>query len=152
MHCFEYLYDNGRKLLAHCSCTATVGIVLLFLSALCSLPGNAVKKLATCELCTDRYWYIVANGKEIIPGGARRRYKERKRWKQIMTQTEGRWSITDGNFMVRQSTGCWQTDDKFVWPLPKPLYSPNLTSHYNTGCSKITIMDITAGHLKYTYT
>lgn len=110
------------------------------------MPGNAVEKLATCELCTDRYWCIVANGREMIPGGVWRRYRERKRWKQVTTQTEVRWSITDGNFVVRQSTGCWQTDDQFVWPLSKNLHSPNLTSHYNTGCFKIIIMDITARH------
>lgn len=59
--------------------------------------------------------------------------------------TEVRWLITEGNFMIRQTTGCWQTDDKFVWRLAKET----ATQPYSTGRSKITIMDVTVRHLTY---
>lgn len=59
--------------------------------------------------------------------------------------TDVRWLITEGNFMIWQTTGCWQTDDQFVWTLAKET----ATQSYSTGCSKITIMDVTVRHLKY---
>jgi len=59
--------------------------------------------------------------------------------------TEVRWLITDSNFMIRQTTRCWQTDEKFVWRLVKET----ATQSYSTGCSKITIMDVTVRHLEY---